>query len=252
MKQSLVTPGQIEGFLDQLRSAGKSQRDIAEYSRNLNRLYQVAEKNGGVLTEEVLAEWKDQQISQGIAPGTVTNRVVKINHFLRYLSLEELCFPNGGKQNLAGKRFGNLIAIEPLKERAADRSVCWKCRCMTCGQEKAIPANQLKKGVQISCGCNRANRLQETNGYIEGTCLKSVFSDKVSRNNTSGHKGVFLKRGRWAASIQYKKKKYYLGAYDRLEDAVAVRKEAEKWVREDAGKLLEKFKETSENGFQKG
>lgn len=245
MKQSQITKYQIDEFLEKLKSDEKSQSTIAEYRRNLNRLYETAEKNNGLLTEEVLAEWKKQQLHQKIAPGTITNRVVKINHFLRYLGLEELCFKNGGRQNLAGMRFGDLIAIEPTEKRTADRSVYWKCRCIACGKEKEIPANQLRRGAQISCGCNRENRLQKTNGYIEGTCLKNVFSDKLSKNNTSGHKGVFQKRGKWAASIQYKKKNYYLGSYDKLEDAVEARKEAENWVRDDAKKLLEKIKETS-------
>ena len=245
MKQSVITRQQIEMFLEQLNMAGKSKSVIAEYRRNLNRLYETAEKNKGVLSEpvlseEVLAKWKNQQSSQGLAAGTVTNRVVKINHFLRYLGLENLCFQNGGRQNLAGKRFGDLIAIEPTERRTADRSIYWKCRCSACGKEKEIPANQLRRGAQISCGCNRENRLQKTNGYIEGTCLKNVFSDKLSKNNTSGYKGVFQKRGKWAASIQYKKKNYYLGSYDRLEDAVKARKEAENQVRDDAEKLLEK------------
>lgn len=244
MREAVITQSQIDEFLRKLQADGKSQREIAEYRRNLAQLYQTAEINDHVLTREVLAEWKRQLLARGITAGTVTNRVVKINHFLRYLDLEDLCFQNGGRRNLTGMRFGNLIAIEPLKERASDRSIFWKCRCMSCGKEKAIPANQLRKGVQISCGCNRAKRLQETNGYIEGTCLKNVFSDKLSKNNTSGYKGVFLKRGRWAASIQYKKKNYYLGSYDRLEDAVEIRKRAESLVRDDAGKLLEKLKET--------
>lgn len=242
MKQPAITKKQIEEFLEKVQSDGKSQRELAEYRRNLERLYETAEKNDGLLDKDVLTEWKNQQIQQGMAPGTVTNRIVKINHFLRYLGLEELCFPKGGKQNLTGMRFGNLIAIEPVKEKQVGRSICWRCRCMLCGKEKELPVNQLRKGVQTSCGCARANRLLETNGYIDGTSLKNVFSDKVNRNNTSGYKGVFWKRGRWTASIQYKKKSYYLGSYDRLEDAVEARKEAEDWVREDAEKLLEQFR----------
>lgn len=245
MEQQVLRREQIDGFLHDLQMQGKSQRDVAEYSRQLQRLYQTAEKYGGVLTKDVLAEWKEAQLRQGLAPGTVTNQVVKINHFLRYIDRKELCFPSGGRQDLTGQIFGRLVVIEPLQERAADRSVCWRCRCMSCGAEKVIPANQLKKGVQTSCGCEKAKRLQKTNGYIEGTCLKNVFSDKISRNNTSGYKGVFKKRGRWAAAIQYKKKNYYLGSYDRLEDAIEARKEAENRIRDDAERLLEKLKETS-------
>lgn len=242
MEQTFMTQHQIDEFLQKLQNDGKSRNIIGEYRSHLGQLYQTAEKNNFLLTKGVLEEWKNQQIRRGLAAGTVTNRIVKINHFLRYLGREDLCFPNGDRQNLAGMRFGNLIAIEPLPERAADRSICWKCRCISCGKEKAIPANQLKRGAQVSCGCCRASRLKETNGYIDGTCLKNVFSNKLSRNNTSGYKGVFRKRDKWAAGIQYKKKHYYLGSYDCFEDAVAARKAAEQWVKEDAEKLLEKMR----------
>ena len=243
MEHFIITRQQIDKFIEKLQIEGKSHSVIAEYRRNLNRLYQTAENHDHVLDKEVLSAWRTQQIEQGITPGTVTNRTVKINHFLRYLKLDELCFQKGRKQNLRGQQFGSLIAIEPTTHKSADRSIYWKCRCKSCGKEKEIPANQLKKGVQVSCGCERAKRLQETNGYIEGTCLKNVFSDKMNSNNTSGHKGVYLKRGKWAAKIQYKKKAYYLGAYDKIEDAIDARRLAENWVKDDAQSLLDKIKE---------
>ena len=155
---------------------------------------------------------------------------------------ERLCFPRGGHRNLTGKTFGSLIVLEESSRISADRSRYWKCRCSLCGREKEIPANQLMKGVQVSCGCGKEKRLQETNGYIDGTCLKRVLSDKISSNNTSGCKGVFQKRGKWAAQIQYKRKTYYLGSYNRFEDAVEARMQAEADVKADAKKLLELIK----------
>lgn len=242
MKQTVITRYQIDKFLNKLHSEGKSKNVIAQYHRNLNNLYETAAKNDYMLNKEVLEAWRMDQIKQGFAKGTVTNRTVKINHFLRDIGAQDLCFQKGRKNDLTGKRFGDLIVIEPVKKRSTDRSIYWKCRCLSCGKEKEIPANQLKRGAQISCGCERAKRLQQTNGYIEGTCLKTVFSDKISTNNTSGHKGVYLKRGKWAAKIQYKKKSYYLGTYDHIEDAIAARKMAENWVKDDAQTLLDKIK----------
>lgn len=245
MTQTIITNQQIEAYLMQLKQHGKSCHVLAEYSRNLRSLYKVAEKQQYLLDRKALEVWREEQLQQGVAPGTVTNRTVKVNHFLRFLQREDLCFQKGNSQNLKGKQFGSLIAVEPTGKRSIDRSIYWKCRCQACGKEKEIPANQLKKGVQISCGCERAQRLQKTNGYIEGTCLKMVFSEKQNSKNTSGCKGVYQKRGKWAAKIQYKKKIYYLGAYDRLEDAIDIRKWAEHQVKKDAEKLLEKIKETS-------
>ena len=242
MAELVITRQQIEDFLKKLQREEKSQKELVQYRRELEHLYRMAEKNDSVLTEAVLMAWKTQQIQQNTAPGTVTNRIVRVNHFLRHLGREELCFPKGNRQKLSGQRFGNLLVLEPLQERAADRSILWKCRCMLCGREKTIPANQLKKGVQSSCGCERMNRLQKTNGYMDGTSMKNVFSDKVSRNNISGNKGVFQKRGKWAAKIQYKKKIYYLGTFDRLEDAIAARRLAENRVRDDAKQLMEAYR----------
>lgn len=237
MSQTILTEQMIEDFLQELRLQKKSEREIAEYRRTLNSLEETAQNR--VLTNEILQCWKQEQQQKGIAAGTVTNRVVRVNHFLHFHHLDTLCFPNGGKRDLTGQQFGNLTALAATAHRASDRSICWRCRCNLCGREKEIPANQLTKGVQTSCGCERSTRLQKTNGYVDGTCLKRVFTEKINKNNTSGYKGVFQKRGKWAASIQYKKKTYYLGSYEKLEDAVRVRKLAEEKVREDAEKLLQ-------------
>ncbi len=50
-------------------------------------------------------------------------------------------------------------------------------------------------------------------------------------NNTSGCPGVTRSKGKWAARISVNKYRYRLGAYDELEDAVAVRKRAEELVK---------------------
>ncbi len=46
-------------------------------------------------------------------------------------------------------------------------------------------------------------------------------------NNTSGCPGVTLQRGKWSASISVHGRRYRMGVYARLEDAVAARKRAE-------------------------
>ena len=51
----------------------------------------------------------------------------------------------------------------------------------------------------------------------------------LQSNNTYGTTGVYWnkRKNKWTAGITFQKKKYYLGDYDRLEDAVKARKEAE-------------------------
>ena len=71
------------------------------------------------------------------------------------------------------------------------------------------------------------------------------------RNNTSGVRGVSWDKNRrkWAATIVFKGKTYHLGRYYNIEDAAAVRKEAEnalfgdflKWFQEAYPERWEKF-----------
>lgn len=61
------------------------------------------------------------------------------------------------------------------------------------------------------------------------TPLENVQNTNLFSNNTSGVKGVSWrdKEKKWGVSIQYKKKRYYLGRYAELNEAIRVRKEAE-------------------------
>lgn len=55
----------------------------------------------------------------------------------------------------------------------------------------------------------------------------------IRSNNTSGYPGVSRKRDKWAAKITFAKITYQLGSYKMIEDAIAVRKEAELTLREN-------------------
>ena len=58
----------------------------------------------------------------------------------------------------------------------------------------------------------------------------NLQNQKLSSNNTSGHIGVcWIKdANKWRAAIGVDGKLIYLGNYARIEDAIAVRKQAEK------------------------
>jgi hypothetical protein len=62
--------------------------------------------------------------------------------------------------DITGQRFGRLIALKPMKNRARDRHVQWFCRC-DCGTEKIIVGNNLRSGAVNSCGCFRKEYFKE-------------------------------------------------------------------------------------------
>ena len=53
--------------------------------------------------------------------------------------------------DLAGKRFGKLVAIEPTEKRD-DAHVVWKCQC-DCGNVAYVSSQRLVGGQTKSCGC---------------------------------------------------------------------------------------------------
>ena len=129
-------------------------------------------------------------------------------------------------KDLREKRFGLLIAIEPVAEKAKDGSIKWKCKC-DCGGETIVSSNKLLQNHTTSCGCKGIVEARNAKTYVDGTCLELLFSSKLRKNNTSGHTGVSMKRGRWIAYINVSKKKYSLGSFDTLEEAAKARKNAE-------------------------
>lgn len=142
--------------------------------------------------------------------------------------------------DLSGRRFGRLVALEPTEKREWN-SVVWRCQC-DCGRMVEVAGSSLTSGNTKSCGC----LIQENKGpaeqmhYIDGTCVELLQRKNLRKDNTSGCTGVVPYRGRWRAQITFKKKTYYLGVYDKLEDAIRIRKKAEERV---FGEFLEWYEQ---------
>lgn len=57
----------------------------------------------------------------------------------------------GRAANLAGKRYGKLVAVEPIR-KTKSRSTVWKCIC-DCGGVSETWGSSLTSGRTLSCGC---------------------------------------------------------------------------------------------------
>lgn len=133
--------------------------------------------------------------------------------------------------DLTGMRFGRLVAEYKTSKRDYKGSVYWHCRC-DCGNEIDVPADGLRTGNNLSCGClKRMNQkhINETLHLVDGTCLDWLEKRKSRSDNTSGCQGVSrLKNGKYRVNIGFKGKRYYLGVYSDLGKAIAVRKKQRK------------------------
>lgn len=143
----------------------------------------------------------------------------------------------GKASNLQGCRFGRLTALQPVPTRSADSSICWLCRC-DCGNYAVVSSNKLNMGHTTSCGCLQNTAAQEAKTYIDGTCVEIMLSNTVSKNNTSGYRGVARKRDKWQAYINYGGKRRSLGIFETKEEAADARRKAYEQIRNHLGSLL--------------
>ena len=137
-----------------------------------------------------------------------------------------------------GDRFGRLVAIRPTDERSA-KAVKWECLC-ECGQTVFVRTTSLSSGHTTSCGCVKQELDAEKDfrdilTYTDDTCIefaKGISKPRSTTSSDTGVRGVTLKDGKYQAQITFRKKRYYLGRYSRLEDAIEIRRKAEARVEE--------------------
>lgn len=143
---------------------------------------------------------------------------------------------------------GKLKVLEKAGKRE-DGQTLWKCQCY-CGNTCFHTTKELNSGNVNSCGCIQKEKAAELvvsagkkRTFKGGSCLNS-FNSKLSSENTSGTKGVSFhkKSGKWRAQIRYSSKNYYLGIYEKIEDATAARQEAEKFIKDNFDNPKEIFK----------
>lgn len=145
--------------------------------------------------------------------------------------------------DITGQRFSRLTALYPTEKRAARGSVVWHCRC-DCGNEVDVSYNNLLYGNLKSCGCRKKEHDQALGDLltrVDGTSMDILKSKKISKNNTTGVKGVYFIRNKYVAKIVFQKKAYYLGNYDNIEEAAAARKCAEEAICDTAVEFYEKW-----------
>ena len=154
--------------------------------------------------------------------------------------------------DISGQHFGMLTALYPVQKRDKRGSVIWHCRC-ACGQETDISYNSLVYTNVKSCGCQRKvhnEKIHSDLTHAGGTSLEMLSSKKLPANNTTGHKGVYLVRGKYMAKIVFQKKQYFLGFYNRMEDAIEARRNAEESVFEPAEEHCRKWKQLAQQDPQ--
>lgn len=138
------------------------------------------------------------------------------------------CLSHPPLKDFIGKRFGQLTVTGYEGKRAGMHR--WKCRC-DCGKDTVVGQTLLQSGKTKSCGCLQQNVILENLKLVDGTSVTVLEASKKHpiRSNTSGYTGVYQNKqtGKWRAQITFRRKTYYLGSFEKLEDAVKARKRGE-------------------------
>ena len=135
----------------------------------------------------------------------------------------------GKTKDLSGQRIGKLTVLYRLEGQTRRRYSLWRCRC-DCGKEIDLSRNELLYTNIISCGCGKADwgrKLANTRPLVDGTAIDALKS-AAPRSSSTGYKGVCLSKGKYLAHIRFKNKRYYLGRYSDIKDALEARAKAEK------------------------
>ena len=141
------------------------------------------------------------------------------------------CLGHPPIKNFIGERFGELTVQEYMGKQNGMHY--WRCIC-DCGNTTVVGQTLLQSGKTKSCGCLQSKVIFENLRLVEGTSvtiLESVMHRR-SKANTSGFTGVYYNQRshKWIANIGFKGRNIYLGSYDRIEDAVSARKQAEQRI----------------------
>ena len=107
-----------------------------------------------------------------------------------------------------------LIGDDGKRDSAGRILYRYKCAC---GNTIHVCKFAVNSGHTRSCGCLKIKKLINRGSVVS--------TKKKLGNNTSGFTGVYwdTKNNKWRSQINYKSKRYRLGSYSSIEEAVDAR-----------------------------
>ena len=139
------------------------------------------------------------------------------------------------KKNLKNERFGRLVVLEETKKRDGSGSIIWKCKC-DCGNIIEVSSRKLRSNLSKSCGCYQKERQKisminlQSKQFKDKTNIDLITKKEPNSNNvTSGVRGVHYckSRKKWIATLNFQKQLVLYKSFNKKEDAIKARKEAE-------------------------
>ena len=243
-----MTRESIDAFLENQKENGVSKDALRQRKGFATYLFRWLPEDKE-LSKERLQLWREDMEQKGYTQQTILNYVKGINLYLDYMGWSDIRFNRGRSKDIRDLTFGYLKPIEPTGGRDK-KYIVWRCQCK-CGNLVELPATRLLLGNTLSCGCMKADNIRFASKNIAGTQLVlSLKEDEKKTDTLSGYTGVSPKRDKWYAHITYRGKRYSLGTYSKIEDAIKARARAKELVMEDALQLLKDFEEFHKDDYK--
>lgn len=140
------------------------------------------------------------------------------------------------RKDISNERHEKLVAIKPVYRNKRGEYV-WLCKC-DCGNEIELTTAAFRNNK--TCGCSHKERnihngkksikIINEKYYKDNTNLAYIKSNKLSKRNSSGVKGVYWSEhaGKWRVEIRCQGKRHHIGYFDDLNIAENARQLAEK------------------------
>ncbi|HBL84449.1 MAG: hypothetical protein A2Y17_10000 [Clostridiales bacterium GWF2_38_85] len=135
------------------------------------------------------------------------------------------------ENNIAGKRFGSLVAVYP--EKTCGKETLWMCRC-DCGKQTYKPYSSLLNGKYQSCGCTTLKHpsLETKENLRIHKFTKEIRKYILAQEDIKGNgiSGVYFDDSccLWKAVISFNNHKYILGSSKNMMVVIQLCKEAKK------------------------
>lgn len=126
-------------------------------------------------------------------------------------------------KDLSGFENDHFKVIE--RGQSQNQRVLWLCSCKHCGKKITLNSNQITR--YTSCGCKRGASKTYMDSIRDPESLKST---RATAKSSTGVRGVYYNRKKdsYQSFINVNKQTVYLGTSKSFEEAVALRKDAEK------------------------
>lgn len=127
-------------------------------------------------------------------------------------------------KDLSGYENENFIVLKKVGSK--NNRVDWLCRCKHCNGTIELNSNEIERTK--SCGCLKKGASKEYMASILDP--ESLKSTKPTAKSTTGVRGVYYSKSKknYQAYINVDKKTVFLGSSKNFDEAVKMRREAEK------------------------